>query len=92
MVVISYQGYCREFIRCLISRSAASQDLHTVELEDFRHGGTNITCLRLVDPENPLVQRVMKDWTFGELRHGRAVDTLTPSQQVGKGGCRYENL
>ncbi|KAK8388628.1 hypothetical protein O3P69_020541 [Scylla paramamosain] len=58
-----------------------SLDLHTVELEDFRHGGTNITCLRLVDPENPLVQRVMQDWTFGELRHGRAVDTLTSSQQ-----------
>ncbi|MPC87652.1 Glutamate receptor ionotropic, kainate 1 [Portunus trituberculatus] len=69
-----------------------SLDLHTVELEDFRHGGTNITCLRLVDPENPLVQSVMQDWTFGEVRHGRAVDTLTSSQQVGKGSCRNNNL
>ncbi|XP_045593286.1 glutamate receptor ionotropic, kainate 2 isoform X4 [Procambarus clarkii] len=51
-----------------------SLDLHTVDLEDFRHGGTNITALRIVDPENPLVQRVIQDWVFGELRYGRNVE------------------
>ncbi|XP_045135922.1 glutamate receptor ionotropic, kainate 2-like isoform X2 [Portunus trituberculatus] len=56
-----------------------SLDLHTVDLEDFRHGGTNITCLRLVDPDNPLVQRVIQDWVFGELRYGRTVDAPTTS-------------
>ncbi|XP_050700937.1 glutamate receptor ionotropic, kainate 2-like isoform X2 [Eriocheir sinensis] len=58
-----------------------SLDLHTVELEDFRHGGTNLTCLRLVDPENPLVQRVIQDWVFGELRYGRTVEAPTKSLQ-----------
>ena len=53
-----------------------------MELEDFRHGGTNITCLRLVDPENPLVQRVIQDWVFGELRYGRTVDAPNSSLQV----------
>ncbi|XP_042238473.1 glutamate receptor ionotropic, kainate 2-like isoform X3 [Homarus americanus] len=54
-----------------------SLDLHTVELEDFRHGGTNITALRIVDPENTLVQRVIQDWVFGELRYGRTIDAPT---------------
>ena len=30
-------------------------DLHMVELEDFKYGGTNITALRLVDPSNEKV-------------------------------------
>ncbi|XP_042864658.1 glutamate receptor ionotropic, kainate 2-like isoform X3 [Penaeus japonicus] len=51
-----------------------SLDLHTVDLEDFRHGDTNITALTIVDPENPLVQQVIQDWVFGELRHGRNVE------------------
>ncbi|XP_068223506.1 glutamate receptor ionotropic, kainate 2-like [Palaemon carinicauda] len=51
-----------------------SLDLHTVEVEDFRHGGTNITSLRIVDPENPLVQRVIHDWLFGQLRYGKSVE------------------
>ncbi|KAK4297158.1 hypothetical protein Pmani_030406 [Petrolisthes manimaculis] len=60
-----------------------SLDLHTVDLEDFRHGGTNITSLRLVDPDNPLVQRVIQDWVFGELRYGRAVEpTQTTTLQT----------
>ena len=36
------------------------QDLHLVNMEDFRYGGTNITAFRLVDPNNPLVQEVVR--------------------------------
>ncbi len=36
------------------------QDLYLVDLEDFRYGGTNITAFRLVDPNNPLVQEVVR--------------------------------
>ena len=35
------------------------QDLHMVELEDFKYGGTNITAFRLVDPNDELVQVMM---------------------------------
>jgi hypothetical protein len=31
-----------------------------VNLEDFRYGGTNITAFRLVDPNNHLVQEVVR--------------------------------
>ena len=33
-----------------------SLDLHLVELEDFKYGGTNITAFRLVDPGQRGVQ------------------------------------
>ena len=31
-----------------------------VELEDFKYGGTNITAFRLVDPNDELVQVLVK--------------------------------
>ncbi|XP_045499151.1 glutamate receptor ionotropic, kainate 2 isoform X2 [Colias croceus] len=48
-----------------------SLDLHSVDLEEFKYGGTNITALRLLDPERPEVQRVVRDWVYDEARKGR---------------------
>lgn len=50
------------------------QDLHTVDLEEFKYGGTNITAFRLVDPERAEVQKVMRDWAYGDTRYGRKPD------------------
>lgn len=47
------------------------QDLHSVDLEEFKYGGTNITALRLLDPERADVQRVVRDWVYDEARKGR---------------------
>ena len=44
-----------------------------VELEAFSHGGTNITALRLVDPDEKDVQDVVQDWVLGEMRFGRKI-------------------
>lgn len=33
-----------------------------MDLEEFKYGGTNITALRLVDPEGPEVKKAVKDW------------------------------
>lgn len=41
---------------------ASGQDLHTIDLEDFKYGGTNITSLRLVDPSNPEMQDLLRSW------------------------------
>ena len=49
------------------------QDLHMVELEEFKYGGTNISAYRLVDPELEDVQNVVQDWVLGELRYGRKI-------------------
>lgn len=38
------------------------QDLHTVDLDEFKYGGTNITGFRLVNPDTPMVQKVLKQW------------------------------
>lgn len=44
-----------------------------VELEDFKYGGTNISALRIVDPENEAVQGVVQDWIKGEMRFNRKI-------------------
>nr|CAH7752037.1 unnamed protein product [Callosobruchus chinensis] len=44
-----------------------SLDLHGVNLEEFKYGGTNITAFRLVDPEGPEVKKIVNDWSTGTL-------------------------
>ncbi|XP_011304729.1 glutamate receptor ionotropic, kainate 2 isoform X3 [Fopius arisanus] len=48
-----------------------SLDLHSVDLEEFKYGGTNITAFRLLDPEKPEIQNTVQEWIFGEQRYGR---------------------
>lgn len=35
-----------------------SLDLHTIDLEPFQHGGTNITGVRLINPDDEMVKQV----------------------------------
>ena len=46
-----------------------SLDLHLIDMEEFKYGGTNITALRLVDPHRPAVQvgHSMDSLLFQEL-------------------------
>jgi len=68
-------------IRVTMNRNSF-QDLHTVDLEEFRHGGTNITAFRLVDPEKPEIQKVIQDWIYGEKRYNRELDMGQNSNKV----------
>ena len=43
-----------------------SLDLHSIDLEDFKYGGTNITAFRLVDPHNPEVIEVINEILYQE--------------------------
>ena len=52
-----------------------SLDLHTIELDEFKYGGTNITAFRLVDPERPELQKVVNDWANNESRYGRKLES-----------------
>jgi hypothetical protein len=38
-----------------------SPDMHTIDLEPYQYGGTNITGIRLVDPDDALVKEVTED-------------------------------
>lgn len=51
-----------------------SLDLHTVNLEPFQYGGTNITAFRLVDPDNGLVRQTVKNWTAADTKIGKKVN------------------
>lgn len=45
-------------------------DLGLVDLDDFKHGGPNITAYRLVDPDNTLVVGVRTEWLLVSQRGG----------------------
>lgn len=32
--------------------------MHTIDLEPYQYSGTNITGIRLVDPENPMMEHI----------------------------------
>lgn len=71
------------------SRYVLLQDLHSVDLEEFKYGGTNITAFRLVDPEKPELQRVVRDWIYGEQRYGRKLDVGQNTNKVGMSLNKY---
>lgn len=58
------------------------QDLHLVDMEDFKYGGTNITAFRLVDPHNLEVQNVVKSWMLGEKRFPTKKFPISPLIKV----------
>jgi ionotropic kainate glutamate receptor 2 len=47
-----------------------SLDLHSVNLEPFMYGGTNITAYRLVNPDSSLVRQTAKNWTNNDVKLG----------------------
>lgn len=51
-----------------------SLDLHTVDMEEFKYGGTNITALRLVNPDNSMVQDTIRNWTIEEAKLGKKIE------------------
>lgn len=67
----AYQiGLMREYHSYFIT----SLDMHLVDIEDFRYGGTNITALRLIDPNKPEVKKMVESWFIDEARHyGRII-------------------
>lgn len=50
-----------------------SLDLHMVDLDEFRYGGTNITAFRLVNPDKESVQATIQEWETNEARGNRKV-------------------
>lgn len=48
-----------------------SLDLHTVNLEPFKYGGTNITAFRLIDPDSSVVRETVKNWTLYDAKNNR---------------------
>ncbi|XP_064612115.1 glutamate receptor ionotropic, kainate 2-like isoform X2 [Liolophura sinensis] len=47
-------------------------DLGLIDLEDFKHGGANVTAFRIVDPMNPKVRDAISDWALEEMRTGKS--------------------
>lgn len=48
-----------------------TMDLHTIDLEPYMHGGTNITGIRLIDPEDVRLQQITNFWRDQETEKGK---------------------
>jgi hypothetical protein len=51
-------------------------------LSEFEAGHTNITLLRLVDPEDITVQRIVRFWTEKEEHHNRTLGVTAHTVRV----------
>lgn len=55
------------------------QDLQTINLDEFKYGGTNITAFRLVDPNNPSVQNAVREWSVLNKSNKKGEDSILVS-------------
>ncbi|GIY33613.1 glutamate receptor ionotropic, kainate 1 [Caerostris extrusa] len=53
------------------------EDLHTVDLEDFQYGGTNITGYKLVDEDSQAYADALESWRSPALRSSGKEPSLT---------------
>lgn len=47
--------------------------MHTIDLEPFQYSGTNITGIRLIDPESPIMEQVSNYISESQLAAGEEV-------------------
>jgi len=64
-----------------------SQDLHTIDLEPYQHGGTSIIGLRMVDPNNEIVKKTVKCWEDLELKNDSYLSISPDKITVSKTMC-----
>lgn len=48
-------------------------DMHTIDLEPYQYSGTNITSIRIVDPQSEIVQQVETFITESESANGEEI-------------------
>lgn len=67
--------------------------MHTIDLRPFQYCGTNITGIRLIDPETPLAEKVIKYIEEEEEEEPRAViDSETDVDEEEQEGCSTHQL
>lgn len=59
-----------------------SLDLHLVDLEPFMYGGTNITGIRLINPEDPRLVQITSYWHDREIDLGRELPQTLEAQTL----------
>lgn len=51
-------GLMTDFHKFIIT----TPDLHTLDLEPYQYSGSNITGIRMINPEDPRVQQITRHW------------------------------
>ncbi|XP_050429052.1 glutamate receptor ionotropic, kainate 2-like isoform X4 [Adelges cooleyi] len=78
-----------EFMGDYQSYVITNLDAHTLNFEDFRSVKSNITLIRLVDPENPHVVNAVNEIVFNEQKKGR-LSRLTPNTMKTETALMYD--
>ena len=52
--------------------------MHTIDLMPFMWGGTNITGVRIINPDDPEVNATVQRWSDVILRDNKKILDLTP--------------
>jgi hypothetical protein len=61
------------------------QDTHTLDLSELHTTNINITLLQLVDPEDSIVQHVVRSWTIKEEYNKRTLGVNANTVRVSMG-------
>lgn len=64
---------------CGLTR-ATPQDLHTIDLEDYKFAKTKITSFKLVDSTNPELHSLLADWSL--LASKRGLHNVRPPEHI----------
>jgi len=51
--------------------------MHTLDYENYKHGGANITGMRMVDPTRRDTSDIVSKWISWEMNSGKGVANLT---------------
>lgn len=68
---------------CSYLTLTAQQDFHTLDLEPYRYSGTNMTGLRIVKPDSPLVKAAVEQWASAAAMVGETSDLEPGNLRVG---------
>lgn len=65
--------------------------MHTIDLEPYQYSGTNITSIRIVNPESELIQQVETVITENELANGEQMleGKRFDNKQINLNLCTY---
>lgn len=65
--------------------------MHTIDLEPYQYSGTNITSIRIVNPESELIQQVETVITENELANGEQMleGKRLDNKQINLNLCTY---
>jgi glutamate receptor, ionotropic, invertebrate len=70
-----------------------SMDMHTIDMEPYQYSGTNITGIRLIDPEDPYVKHVTDFFNSSEYSNSKMTsEGLTANKMLVETALMFDGV